>query len=409
MRILQLHNRYASSASGGEDSVVQQEHDLLASHGEEVTQLFATNVGLPRPPRAAAVMTAFRSIWSQAAYREVRAAIVRIRPDVIHVHNTFAALSPSVFWAARAERVASVMTLHNYRLVCASTVLMRDGTPCEKCVGRLPLPALRHRCRYVDSSAVGMSIAAGQVAHGVVGTYRNQVDAFIALTGFARDVFERSGLPREKLHVKPNFVPHPDDDGGEPDLRFGQRQLAFVGLVDHVKGVDLLTDASSECRVRHKLVLVGDGRARAELERRTAQHPHIQWAGRLPRAGARALIAASSWLVVPSRWYEGGLPLVVLEALRAGRPVIVPELGVFPGLVAANENALFFTPNDATSLRHALQRALTMGDAEWRAFSSSATRLCRERYMPEANYRQLMGVYRAAVRAAAGRCDPGRA
>src|SRR5262245_46457756 len=124
MRILQLHNGYQQR--GGEDVVVEREAELLRSHGHEVEALVANNSGLKGGVGAAA-----NAVWSRSSQRLVRQWLARFQPDIVHVHNTFAVLSPSVYWTLADARVPVVQTLHNYRTVCANSLLMRDGRICD--------------------------------------------------------------------------------------------------------------------------------------------------------------------------------------------------------------------------------------------------------------------------------------
>jgi len=157
MRILQLHTRYRQA--GGEDRVVAAEADLLRSAGHTVEQLLADN---PRSSMAAAGAM-LKSPWNSASRQAVERAVARFKPDVAHVHNTWYALSPSVLDELRASRVPTVMTVHNYRLMCVNGMLLRDGGPCEDCVGRSPLPGIRHRC--YRNSVVASTVAAATIGY----------------------------------------------------------------------------------------------------------------------------------------------------------------------------------------------------------------------------------------------------
>jgi Glycosyl transferase 4-like domain len=140
-------------------------------------------------------------VWSGHGYQSVSSEVRTFRPDVVHVHNTFPLLSPSVYYAARRHGSCVVQTLHNYRIACANRYLLRKGLPCEDCVGRGKWGGLMHRC-YGGSAAISGSIVALQTAHQIAGTFRNEVDAYIALTSIQRDIVVRDGLPAARVHVK---------------------------------------------------------------------------------------------------------------------------------------------------------------------------------------------------------------
>ena len=130
VKILQVHNFYQQP--GGEDLVVADEARLLEARGHEVVRHTVHN---DQVSSLSSLSLGQRTIWSQPAYRDVRAAIARHQPQLVHVHNTLPLLSPSVYYAASAERVPVVQTLHNYRLTCPAALCFRSGLPCTECVG----------------------------------------------------------------------------------------------------------------------------------------------------------------------------------------------------------------------------------------------------------------------------------
>jgi glycosyltransferase involved in cell wall biosynthesis len=322
MRILQVHTRYREP--GGEGVVVQAEADLLRDAGHEVVQHQVEN------PLGAAAATALlaQSPWNAGAAKAVRRLAEEFRPDVAHVHNTWYALSPAVIRGLRQAGVPVAMTLHNYRLLCVNAELFRNGQPCEECVGHGPWRGVTHRC--YRQSALQSLPAAGTIAlHHRLGTWRHDVDMFLALTEFARTLFVRGGLPADRIRVKSNFV----DDPGARTVPAGESQTVLcIGRLVAQKGVDLLLEAwrgmgGSGLR----LVLIGDGPLRDDLQRREV--PGVRFAGRLSMAEVWAQMLAARALVFPSRSYEGQ-PMVVLEAFAAGLPVLASSLGGLPEMLA---------------------------------------------------------------------------
>ena len=202
MRILIAHNRYQQS--GGEDNVAAAEANLLEKHGHSVEHLDVDNDHIQGAwSRLAA---AAGSIYSLQGRSLLQAAIRRCRPDVVHVHNFFPTLSPSVFDACTAANVPVVHTLHNYRLICAGATLFRDGAVCEECPRtRGFLPGIRHAC-YRGSRAGSAVSGFGMALHGRIGTWDRKISAYIALTDFSAEKLSEFRLPRGKIHVKPNFT-----------------------------------------------------------------------------------------------------------------------------------------------------------------------------------------------------------
>ena len=200
MKILVIHNHYR--LRGGEDSVFETECQMLEDAGHKVVRYETSNQDIP-DGALGRLSVALSTVWSRGAYRAVRALIRNERPDVVHCHNTFPRLSPSVYYAAAAEGVPVVQTLHNYRLACLNGYLFRDGHVCEDCLGRMPWRGVFRRC-YRGSRGGSLAVAAMLVVHRLLGTWRRKVTRYIVLTEFAKSKYIEIGLPVEKIVVKPN-------------------------------------------------------------------------------------------------------------------------------------------------------------------------------------------------------------
>ena len=212
MKILLCHNYYQQP--GGEDQSFELEATLLESRGHEVIRYTLHNEAIGQMKSWELVR---RTFWNAPVYRELRELIVRERPAVMHCTNTFPLLSPSAYYAARAEGVPVVQSLRNFRLMCPGSLFLRDGRVCEDCRGkRLAWPGVLHQC-YRHSPAASAVVAAMLAWHRQWGTWTRAVDLYFALTRFSRRKFIEGGLPADKVLVKPNFV-HPDPARGRaPD------------------------------------------------------------------------------------------------------------------------------------------------------------------------------------------------
>jgi glycosyltransferase involved in cell wall biosynthesis len=380
LKILQVHTEYREK--GGEDSVVRAEGELLAAAGHEVVLHVTQNPSGAVRTGASLAMSA----WNPLAARQLRELAERLRPDVAHVHNTWFALSPSVLTALDAAAVPVVMSLHNYRLLCANANLFRDGHVCEDCVGSHPWHGVRHRC--YRGSLVASIPAAGNIAlHRALGTWNSHVRLFLALNDFARAQFIRGGLPAHKIHVKPNFV---SDPGPRPGLPSRSQTILYVGRLEPEKGVDTLLNAWNALgSSRFELVLVGDGRLGPTLRRATP--PGVRLAGSLPREAVIAQMLRSRALVFPSMLYEGQ-SIAVLEALACGLPVLASRRGGNAELLPEN---WLVTPGQQVAWTEALGR---LEDAERvdRA-GVDARRLYERRFGEQTASRLLEEAYRMAL------------
>jgi glycosyltransferase involved in cell wall biosynthesis len=391
VRVLQLHTPYRQP--GGEDAVVRAEAEVLRRSGHEVVQYQVQN-----PPGAAgAIGSLVLSPWNPLQARRVQGLAERIRPDVAHVHNTWYAQSPAVLWALRRSGVPTVMTLHNYRLVCANGQLFRDGAPCEDCVGASPWHGVQHGC-YRDSMVLSVPAAGTIALHDRLRTWSRTVDRFVVLSEFAAERLVRGGLPPDRIELKPNFVADP---GPRAAPAAASATVLYVGRLSPEKGVQLLVEAWRELGEGPlELVVVGDGPLRERLARRPVAR--LRLAGQLPAAEVRRQMLAARALVLPSVWYEGQ-PVAVLEALAAGLPVLGSGIGGVPELLAPLGRDWLAAPGEVASWVAALR---ALADPERVEVASARARALYERSFSVATAAHaLEGVYERAARHRA-RSDP---
>ncbi|GHF35977.1 glycosyltransferase involved in cell wall biosynthesis [Deinococcus metalli] len=384
MKILLVHNYYQQP--GGEDVVFRAEATLLRDAGHDVEEYTVSNMEIGQQGKAG---VAARTVWNAAAARTLNRMVRSGQHDIVHFHNTFPLLSPAVYGAARAAGAATVQTLHNYRIVCASALLFRDGHVCESCLGRLPVPAVRHRC-YRDSVGASATVAAMQVAHRVLGTYRRDVDAYVALTEFARDKFIQGGLPATRLHVKPNFID--PDPGAGPG---GGGYALFVGRLTEEKGVQTLLDAWRRIGTALPLKVLGSGPLVGDVEQAAGSVPGVTYLGQRGREEVMALAARAECLIFPSRWYEG-FPMTIVESLAVGLPVIASRIGAMEQLIQDGVNGMHFEPGNADDLVRAVQSFLA-GDRP--RMRNAARETFVKHYTSAENLRQLMYIYGQARKA----------
>ncbi len=350
MRIMVVHSRYRSEAPSGENQVVDQESTALAEAGHEVQtfQRHSDDIATWSLPRRAAVPAL--SIANPEARWTLSRRLRAWRPDVVHVHNTFPLLSPSVLQACWAARVPVVATLHNYKLMCASGDFFRNGSPCHACADGSLLPGVGHGC-YRGSRTATLAVVAGTAANRE--RWRSLVSAYLFISASQRDLMADLRLPPERVFVKHNFVDAPP--GGQPaDPRHGRPQVAYVGRLDAAKGLPFLERAWDRFRALHpdsslRLMIAGGGPLAGQVEAWAAGHESVGVLGHLERAEVTDLISRSRAVLVPSQWEET-FGLVAVEAMAAGVPPIAPARGSFPELISDGVDGALHRPDDERDL-----------------------------------------------------------
>ena len=385
MKILAVHNRY--QRPGGEDQVFAEETALLESRNHRVLRCEVHNDKVEHTGR---FTLAKDTVWNSSAYRELGTLIHRERPDVVHFHNTLPLISPAGYYAARAEGVPVVQTLHNYRLLCPVALFFREGRVCEDCMGKaIPWPGVVHGC-YRGSRAASGVVATMLTVHRAMRTWTETVDVYVALTGFARDKFVEGGLPADKILVKPNFVA-PDPGPG----RGGGGYALFVGRLAPEKGTGTMLAAWDRLENSIPLKIVGDGPLKDQVAKAAATRPTVEWLGHRPVAEVQAMMREADMLVFPSEWYET-FGRVAAEAFAAGTPVVAADIGAVSELVEHGRTGLKFRPGDPDDLAAQVDRALSK-PAQLRRMRGEARAEFEARYTAERNYPKLMEIYRTAL------------
>lgn len=384
MKILQIHNTYRRP--GGEDTVATTEAAILRAAGHTVIE---HREGNPESNLEAAG-DLLRAPWNTKSAKRIAAVVRSADPDVTHVHNTWYHLTPSVFSAIRQAGSPAVLTLHNYRLVCANSMMLRDAKPCELCVAsRNPWYSVRYRC-YRGSVLQSASAAATISINRRRETWHRSVDLFLALTQFAKGKMIEGGLPGERIAVKPNFVNDPGPRSAPPG---DSNLILFVGRLAPEKGPDILVDAWGRANVDGlKLEMIGEGEMRETLQ--GSGTPGVALPGQLEAEEVRQRMLEARALVLPSIWYEG-LSMVMLEALAAGVPVLASALGAMPEVLQPLGERWKVEPGDPVALAHHLE-GLRNDDLVNQA-GTVARKLHEDLYSPQVGLTGLEKAYQRAI------------
>lgn len=294
-----------------------------------------------------------RMLWSTSARRGMAQAVAEFRPDVVHLHNIYHGLSPSILGPAAAAGAAIVMTLHDYKLACPTYQFLDRGTTvCEACVDGGFRQAVVRRCK--DGSLLKSAAGALELGmHTRFGAYE-PVHRILCPSRFLEGRMRAADVQPDKLQVLNNFVDSetiaPGDGARGP--------LVYAGRLSSEKGVDLLVEAMGRLPDA-ELVVAGEGRERPALEQRAAALApgRVQFVGRLDRADVLALLRRATAMVLPSRWYENQ-PMSIIEAFACGTPVVASDIGGNPELVLDGDTGVLFPPDDVAGLAAALRRVL---------------------------------------------------
>ena len=383
--ILQVHNRY--QIPGGEDTVAENERRLLEAHGHRVVRYFRDNKEMKDFSLLRKLLLPVTTVFNPRTYREVRRLIRTEHIDIVHVHNTLNLISPSVYYAALAEGVPVVQTVHNFRLLCPGATFYRDGHICEDCLHGGLGCAVKHSC-YRGSRLQTLACVISTKIHRMTGIYGKL--NYICLTEFNREkLLNLKQVRPERVYVKPNFV----ENDPEPILPEERRrnQMVFAGRLEKLKGVDVLLKSWKLLGENApQLILCGTGPLEDWCRDYIREHAvqNVQMRGFTPNAEVRRLMAQSRALILPTRWYEG-FPVSIVEAFSVGTPVLCSDLGNAGSIVTEGVTGRKFQPDSPEDLARAVGTSGGMCESTYAQYLSG--------YTAERNYETLEAIYRQAL------------
>ncbi|MER5203546.1 glycosyltransferase family 4 protein [Streptomyces sp. NPDC002825] len=397
MHVLVVHNRYSSAQPSGENRVVDEEVGLLRAAGHRVDVFERRSDDIAGRSLLGKAAVPLLVPWNPAVRTELAARLRAERPDVVHVHNVFPLLSPAVLAACADAGVPVVATLHNYAQVCPPGTLHRDGRPCTECVGsKASLPGIRHGC-YRDSRLATVPLAVGLSVNRR--RWWSGVERFFCISATQRDLLVRSGMPAERLTVKPNFVPEPGlvrEGAGE--------HLLFLGRLSEAKGVRVLMAAWDELAadggVGVPLVLAGSGPMEREVTAWAAGRDDVRYAGLLDPSECRRVTARSVAVVAPSLARET-FGLVVGEAMAAGVPAVAAGHGGYVDLVEEGVTGLLHRPGEPASLASRIRR-ISADPGRNQEMGRAARRRYEQGFSPAVGLARLVEEYRSAIAGRSG-------
>ncbi len=298
-----------------------------------------------------------RMIYSREAKRKFARELDDFKPDIVHVHNIYHQLSPSILEAAKERNVPVVMHLHDYKLVCPNYRLFTKNRVCRRCLDKKSFwPCLYNNC-YGSSAASFLAALEMTVHHKWLHIYEKNIDLLIAPSEFMRRLAIESGWPEEKIVMLHNPAPkisdQPKDDRPEGDY------LLYFGRLAPEKGInDLIHAAKSAGGRSGKLLhIAGSGPEEKNIRKEFApemKSGRIRLLGQLSGKALSDEIASARAIVFPSLWPEN-MPLALLESLAQGKVVIASRSGGLPEIISDRKNGFLFNAGDIKGLETAIR------------------------------------------------------
>lgn len=382
--VLLVHNYY--QIGGGEHTVFENEKNMLLENGHEVYTYTRSNDEL-KSSKWKLLLMPFSTIWSFKTYREVRKLIREKQIDIVHCHNTFPLVSPSVYYAARSLKVPVVQTIHNFRFLCPNGLFYCNGQICEKCREQNSfLPALKNKC--YRNSTVQTAVAVAMLKfHRWLGTYKKI--NYIFLTEFNKGKFsELIDTRGSNIFIKPNFVSkvlHQSED------YCNQTKFLYVGRLDRYKGIDFILKVWPSLPQEYELHIYGDGECRGICEEAARQNTNIHFFGFQSHQEIFKSLQSAAALLFPSMLYEG-FSMTLAESFGAGRPVVAVDIGNHGDVVRSSGGGVLYESGSRESFCNAIEEVISNNNH----YASCAARYYHENLTPEKNYEIMSDIYEQA-------------
>jgi len=333
LRILILHNRYKSNNIGGEDVVFDNEVILLKEKLGK-SNVFSYEVSNDNINKFKLLFGIWFSIKN---YFEVSNIIKKEKIDIVHIHNFFPLLTPSIFKASKDAGVKVVHTLHNYRLWCLSGTLYREKYGiCELCtMQKYPIKGILFKC-YRNSMIQSLMAQFSFWIYRLFNAFNN-IDYYFVLSNFQKEKIKQFGIDEKKIVLKPNTLKI------SKNLENKKEGYIFVGRLEEHKGIHNLLNDWVKLDERFVLTIIGSGDKDKTLENSYDQN-NINFKGKCTRHETLEYISKSKYLIQPSVMYET-FGLSIIEAMSYGVPVIGYDIGTRGDFIEDGVNGFISTEN----------------------------------------------------------------
>tara|TARA_B110000503_G_scaffold2368_1_gene3150 strand:- start:502 stop:1665 length:1164 start_codon:yes stop_codon:yes gene_type:complete len=382
MKILQIHNEYLFK--GGEDTILNSEKKVLENNKNIVRQIIRKNSLEIRSLKDK--MTVFKNLNYSIKSKDIlNRTIASFKPDLAHIHNSFPLWSSSIIELLNDFNIPIVMTVNNFRFMCLNGQLYRNNKVCTKCLDGNIFNGVKYKCyqnSYLKSYAVYSYLK--YIKNNKI---LNKIDRFIVNTSFTKNLFSKI-INKKKIIIKPNFVF--DHKIKKKDIK-KDKYFLFIGRLSDEKGLDIILNNIDNFQL--KIKIVGDGPMFNELK--NLNHPKLIVLGKKNKNQILKLMSEATCLLFPSKWYEG-MPLVLLEALSVGLPIVASNIGNMKFIIKNNYNGLLFNINDTGKLSKYANNIFNNKKLRLK-LETNAKKIYHQRYTDKLNYIKLIKIYKDVI------------
>jgi len=337
------------------------------------------------------IKTAVNIIYSFEAKSKIRKVIEADRPDIVHLNNFAHQISPSILDVFDKYRIPTVMTMHDYKLICPAYTMFNNAQVCEKCKGGKFYRCFINKCTHNSRTKSFVNMLEMYLHHKILHIY-NKIDVFISPSIFLIDKLKEMGFKGE-IRFLPNFT---DLETFKQKSQGNDNYMVYFGRLSNEKGLFSLLEAVRDINVQLKII--GDGPIRTQLEEKTAAEKisNVVFTGYKKGEELRQEVQNAAATITPSEWYENN-PRSIIESFALGKPVIGSRIGGIPELVIDGKTGYTFEPGNAIDLKEKINYMLNnLGKCQ--ELGKNARRFVEENLNSERHYNQLIKIYEMAIK-----------
>ena len=382
MRVLHAYNLHRGF--GGSDSNTMATIEVLRRRGVEVEEFVRDSRRLSG--KLGGKFTAFvGGIYAAEAVREFERALLRCRPEVVHVHELYPLISPWILPCCEKRGVPVVMSCSDFRLSCPIATHYVRGASCYRCMGGREYWCVLRNCRDNVPESLAYALRNASARHfDLFGRY---VHRLVVASDYQRDFFiDRLGIEAQRVVVNYCAIALPPKAVADPATG---GYVGFAGRFAEEKGVEVMVEACRSAGLpmrfagdapSHPAVLPGDD-ASFIMTKSPAELAGFY-------RGARVIVA-------PSLWPET-FGIVPAEAMSHGIPVVASRLGALDGTVRDGETGLLAEPGNAADFAEKIGRVWNTPELA-RRLGRNARRYVETQFSGQAHFDRLFSVYEEAI------------
>jgi len=404
MKIL-LANKYFYLKGGAENSFFETAR-LLKEKGHEISffsmkhlnnipspyeKFFTPNVDYDKPGFWNKIDVSAKLLYSFEARRKVERLLKREQPQVAHLNVIYHQISPSIIHSLRRYKIPIVMSLRDYKLVCASYAMVAQNTACDACKDSKYFQCYLKKC-VKDSKGKSLLNAFEMYLHHKILKIYDKIHTFISPSRFLKNKFLEMGFKGNIVYL-PNFV---DLKTFQPNYGYEENSIIYFGRISKEKGIFTLIEAVKSLP-QVKLKIVGQGPVLEDLKAKVKKdnQNNVVFYGYLNGFRLKEEVSKSMFVVLPSEWYENN-PRSIIEGFALGKPAVGARIGGIPELVIDNVTGLTFESGNSLDLRGKILSLINDPD-KVSLLGRNARKFAQENLNQETHYQKLIQIYHQAI------------